>query len=290
MEEINAQDALELKKEFSLLKKEVSEWRFKLNQLHSQKEEAFHGLHGLRDKIKSRASRIKSLKQERDNLTKQVKELKGEREKFNQQVKERAEEKREVSQKQKELFDKMEVREDPRKLRQLIERMETKIVTEVMPFTKEQQLNKKIKELKVQLKEMEKLGDVWKEMNTASADFSEVRRKAEESHHGVQTLAQQSQERHEEINKLFTELKELREQEMPLLEKYQRSKSEMDQLRKELEEKLTRVNELAKLLHEEEEKDYNTKVREKTTEVQEKLKKRQKLRTEDILAFQAMKE
>ena len=89
---------------------------------------------------------------------------------------------------------------------------------------------------------------------------------------------------------LNIKLKELREQEKPLLDKYQQSKSEMDQLRKELEEKLTRVNELAKLLHEEEEKDYNSKVRERTAEVKEKLRKGKKLTTEDILAFQAMKE
>ena len=51
-----------------------------------------------------------------------------------------------------------------------------------------------------------------------------------------------------------------------------------------------RVNELAKLFGEEEQKSMKRQVREKTAEVHEKIKKKQKLSMDDILAFQASSE
>ena len=44
------------------------------------------------------------------------------------------------------------------------------------------------------------------------------------------------------------------------------------------------------LLNEESERNFKQRAREKTAEVQEKIKKGKKLRTEDILAFQALRE
>lgn len=283
-------DIEESRGEFQQKKKEIFTIRPKLNSLSTAKEDSFRELRSVRDKIKFRASKIQSLKKERDALTKQVKEFKQEREKFNTEVKEKAEERKEVSQKKKELLDKMNVHEDPAKIKRMIRQLETKIETEVMPFTKEQQLQKKIKELKVQLKELEKLGDVWKEINTASSSLSEVRQKAEESHHNVQTLAKQSQEKHEEINHLYEELKQLRAQEQPLVEKYLKEKKEFEELLKKFEELQARVTELGKVLHEEDERDFKSKVQEKTAEVKEKLRTRKKLSTEDILAFQASRD
>lgn len=289
MDEKN-QNTEELKQEFYQKKREASALRSQVGSLGTTKEDSFRELRSTRDKIKFRASKIQSLKKERDDLTKQVKEFKQEREKFNTEVKEKAEERKEVGQKKKDLLDKMNIREDPAKIKHMIQALETKIETEVMPFTKEQQLQKKIKELKVQYKELEKLGDVWKEINASSTGLSEVRQKAEESHKNVQTLAKQSQEKHEEINRLYEELKQLREQEQPLAEKYLREKAEFEELKKKLDELQARIGELSKVLNEEDEKDFKSKVQEKTAEVKEKLKKRQKLSTEDILAFQASKD
>ncbi|MBI4983090.1 hypothetical protein HZC32_00395 [Candidatus Woesearchaeota archaeon] len=289
MEE-NSLDLDELRKEFQQEKKEVATLHPQLNQLNSGKESIFRELRSLRDKIKFRASKIQMLKKERDELTKKVKELKGEREKLNQEVKDRAGERRGISQKKKELLDQLHIKDDPVKIKLMIEKLESKIETEVMPFTKEQQLQKKIKELKAQFKELEKLGETWKDISSASASFFEIKQKAEEFHYNVQTLAKQSQGKHEEINRLYEELKTFRSQEQLLAEKYLQLKVKFEQIKKELEEKLARLNKISKVLREEEENDFNFKVREKTAEVREKLKNRKKLSTEDILAFQASRE
>ena len=102
--------------------------------------------------------------------------------------------------------------------------------------------------LQCSVKELEKLGTQWSEINQTNTDFYETRKKAEESHHNVQVLAHQSQEKHEEINKLYEEVKESRSQEQPFADKYLRLKAEYEEIKKKVDELQLRVTELAKLL------------------------------------------
>ncbi len=278
------------REEFERKKKELSGIRVKLRDLHEQKEETFQKSKALREKMRALNSRIKGLKESRDVLTKQVKETKSERDKLNIVVKEKASFKKEADQKKQSLAGKVGPPESPRQIKEQIRRLETKLETEVMPFPKEQQLTKMLKELKARYKEMAVVEEAWKEVNTTAADFSEARRKAQELHHEVQKLAEGSQEKHEQVNQLYEELKKARGEEQPLAEKHLQLKVEYAQKKKELAEISARVDELAKLFHEEKEKSFRSKVREKTEEVKEKIKQRKKLSTEDILAFQALDE
>lgn len=279
----------ELRNEFQTKKKELSSLRSQLLDLSKNKELAFRELRSIHDKIKSRTTKIKQLKEERDSITKEVKQLKETRDKLNQVVHEKASVRKEIDEKKKNITEKSELK-NPNFLKRQIEHLEHKRETEVMAFTKEQALTKEIKQLKAQLKEAEKLGDAWKEINTLSADFSETRREAQESHHKVQEKAQESQKRHETINSLYEEVKKFHEQEKPLSEKAMGLKIQFEQQVKVYDELQLRVTELAKLFQEEDQKSYKEKAREKTAEVQEKLRKGKKLSTEDILAFQATKE
>ena len=278
------------REEFESKKKEVSHLRSQLHTLHESKEAAYNELKAVRDQIKQRTSRIRAFKEERDNLTKQVKELKKERDKFNLIMKEKAVVKTEASKKKEEVLGKFEVREKPSGIKEQIRRLETKIETEVMPFTKEQQIRKVIKELKSRYDKVKILDQVWKEVNMASADFSEVRHKAQDFHESMQKTAHDSQAKHEEINKIYEEVKVLQAQEQPLAEKHHELRTQYEEKKKELEAIGGKADELAKVFHEESEKSFRTKVKERTAEVQEKLKKGKKLRMEDILAFQASKD
>ncbi len=286
----DATNLKELRKEFQQKKKEVASQRSKLKEINSEKEEAYRELRSIRDKNKFRTKKINTLKKERDALTKQVKSLKEKREKLNKAVREKAKSKKEGDQKKQEFLDKHDFKGNPARLKTEAEQLEMKIETEIMAFSKEQELRKRIKELKAKFKAVEKQSAIWKEINSASSDFRETKMKAEESHQNIQELAKQSQEKHEEINKLYAEMKKVREEEQPLAEKYLKLKVQYEQVKKDLEELQARVKVLGKVFHDEEEKSYKTQVREKTAEVKEKLKKRQKLSTEDILAFQAIKE
>jgi len=287
---VNAGELKELRKEFNEKKKELSKLRFQLNSLSSLKEESFRGLRSSGDKVKSLLTKIKTLKSERDKLTQQVKEFKKERDHLNLAVKEKSDARREADQKRKELLGKFDSKEDPERIKSLIDKFEEKIETEVIPFSQEEKIRKQIKELKLQYNQAKGLRDVWKTINTTAVGFTETRRKAESSHKKVQELAQQSQKIHEQINKSYAEVKELRSQEQPLAKKYLDFKAQYEISRKSLEEVSLRVNELGKLFKEEDHKSFEKQVEERTIEVKDKIKRRQKLSTEDILAFQASKE
>ncbi len=283
-------DLTKLRTEFDEKKKEWSNLRAQLNSLNSQKEQVFQELRSLRGKVKPLQDKIKQLKQSRDDFTKQVKALKEERNQLNLAVKEKSVSKKEVDQKKKELLETVNMEQSPARIKAQIQKLEEKIETEVMPFSHEEKLRKVLKGLKLQYNQIKGLDEVWKEVNTTVADFAEARRKAEQSHKKVQELAEQSQEKHEEINKLYTELKGLRKAERPLAEKYLDLKAQCQQVRKSLDELAQRANELGKLFTDEDRKSRKQIIKEKTSEVVEKIRKRQKLSTEDILAFQASEE
>lgn len=280
----------EPKEEYLQKKKEVVQLRTQLMSLHAEKEKAYQELHSFGPQIRSIMGNITTLKQERDQLTSQVKALKEEREKLNGVVKEKAHEKQEVLDKKKDLLQGAERKESPGRLKAEIARLEMKIQTEVMPFTKEQQLTKHIKELRAKVKQAEQLKEAWKEVTTASTDFSESRKKANEIHRQIQQVAEQSQGKHEQMNKLYEQLKQLRQQEKPAKQRYLELKSQWEQVKKNFDGFIARVNELAKLFQEDDEKSFQAKARERSTEVQKKLLQGKKLRMEDILAFQAGKE
>ncbi|MEW5896311.1 MAG: hypothetical protein AB1668_01340 [Nanoarchaeota archaeon] len=287
---MEANESAKLRKEFYQKKKELSELRSRLNTFGSQKEEAYRQLKAYREKTSSRRDRIRGLRAERDRLTRQVKELKKERDERNVLAKEKSAARKEVDQKRKELLEQVDVGESPAKIRMLIRKLEEKIETEVMPFPHEQQLRKKIKELEAEYKQVEALGEAWKSVNTAAANFAESRRQAEEIHHQVQDLAEQSQAKHEQLVSLLKEGKEYKGEEKLLAEKYLQLKAKFEQAKKEFKEAAVNVDELGKILGEEDKKKFRQKVREKTAEVKEKIRKKKKLSTEDILAFQAMDE
>ncbi|MBS3168984.1 hypothetical protein J4210_00740 [Candidatus Woesearchaeota archaeon] len=285
MEETSVQD---VRKEYQAKKQEMSSLKTALHSLHHEKETAFQQLKDFRIKISADSARIQELKIQRQALTGQVKELKGERDKLNQVVKEKAQAPPVVEQKKKEFGDAKFPAESPHKLKMEIARLERKLETEVMPFPKEQELNKKLKELKAAFKKFAAILDASKEASAMRAEFSESRRKAQDAHQQVQETAQKSQDVHLGINAVYDEIKKWREEEKAVAEKYLRLKEEFFQTKKKTEELSKQLDTLSSQLKERDENSFQSRVLAKTAEVQEKMKKGKKLSTEDILAFQAM--
>ncbi len=294
----------ELREEFGKKRKELSTLRSKLSEVHSQKEEAFRQLRSLRDEAAKNMSQIREIQSQRDALTKEVSERKNERNKLNDTFKEKAAGRKDAERKNVQLrpgagqklpsldqkHSKQDLNLNPSKLRAEIKRLEDLIETEVMSFEKEKELRKKVKGLKAAYQKVEQGKLAWKAVHAASADLAEARRKAQHSHHQVQELASLSQEKHEQVNALYKTVRELRKNENNLAEQYIQFKARHEELKKELQTIQSRVDELSKLFKEDDHRSFQEKIKEKTADVQEKIKKKQKLRIEDILAFQASKE
>lgn len=285
-QENNSSDELQ---EFEKLKKEVSALRAKLNPIYKNKEDAFAKMLDVHKEIKQRIETLKKLKEERDSLTNEVKKLKDERNKLNEEVKEKGQELKGIEQEKLKAGKDFE-RSDPSIIESEIERLEQKVETEVIPFTQEQQIRKKIKELKNKKDKLSRLGLIWKDIKTTSRDFFKTRKKAMSSHHDVQEKAQLSQDKHEAMNKVYEELKKLRDEERPFSQQHKQFKEEYHQVKSEIAEKQKKLDQLSGVFKDISNKRYSDKIKAKTEEVEEKLKKRKKLRTEDILAFQAKEE
>jgi len=288
--DINPTNVGELRKEFQQKKSALTRLRSQLYQIYKEKNDFFQQMKSGRDQLRSLTAQLKQLKKERDQLTDEVKELKQHRNELNTEVKEKFSVKKDAEDKKKKLLDSAGFKGDPAKIKQEINHLEEKIETEVMPFSQEQGLRKKIKVLQAVYKKLEQLGTAWKEVNTVTANFSQKRREAEDSHQQVQHKADESQSKHEEMNKIYAKIKEIRTQQNPLAEQHLAAKVKLEETKKELDELTKRVNELAKLLDEQEEESFNVKARKKTAEVKEKMRSGKKLSTEDILAFQALKD
>ena len=140
--------------------------------------------------------------------------------------------------------------------------------------------------MQLEYKRLEHLGGLWKNINTVAADFSEARRKAEEYHRQVQEIAALSQNKHELLNPSYEKLKQLREKEKLLAAQHLQLKGQYRQTGELLEKNLSRVKELSKIFSENDKKSFKEQLKEKTAQVSEKIKKREKLSMEDILAFQ----
>ncbi len=285
MEE-TAVDTGVMRKEYQTKKQEMSSLKSSLHSLNTEKEAAYHDLKTLREKISAHTAKIQELKGQRNSLTGQVKELKGERDKLNLVVKEKAQVTHSTDQQKKEV--QSVPRESPQRLRAEIARLERKIETEIMPFPKEQELTKQIKVLKAAYKKIAAAVEASKEINAVRAEFSESRKKAQDVHQQVQDLAHQSQDVHVSINSLYDEIKAWREAEKKAAERYLLLKEQYAQARQKQDDLGKQLDQFSSQLKDQGEKDFKTKVREKTAEVQEKMKKGKKLSTEDILAFQAM--
>lgn len=276
------------KKEFQEKKGQLAELRSQLHSLHNEKEAAFKELKVLQEASKNRALQIKTIREERSNLVEQIKTFKEERQKLYAVAKEKSSEKEKLEEKKNKASHTLRIRETPQSIRQTIARLEMKIVTDVLSFEKEQQLRKHIKDLQEKSRQGERLIEMGREMNSTAASLSQSRRKAEEAHQQVQKIAQLAQEKYEQINALYTELKKRPEKEVA--ERYFELKRQYLETKQKMDDVMARCAELNKILKQENEHQISVKLREKSAEVQEKIKKGKKLSTEDILAFQATKE
>ncbi len=258
----------------------------KLVTVSKEKEEAFQKMKEIRQKIVSSRNKINELKIARDKLTKDVQVLKKERNVLNSQVKEKSNNKKEAELRKKGLKGS---KENPNGIAREIKLLEEKIETEVMPFSKEQALTKRIKELKAKFKELDKAKEAWKEVKAVTSDFLEKREKAEICHAQVQEKAKASQSKHEEIKKLFLEIKNLRKEEKPISMVYQKKKEEFINLKQQIDSKKNNLKTMSEKVNQVLKDNFDKKVIKKTEQVQEKMRQGKKLSTEDILAFQALK-
>jgi uncharacterized coiled-coil DUF342 family protein len=277
--------------ELERTKHEVNELRRVLNSLDSQKENHFKKRSAIQEQITSKIREIKALKDKRDGQTVQVKQLKVQRDSLNEDITKDVSSlkltRKETPQEEK--------RESPSFLLMQIKKLEQRMETSVMSFEKEKVLMKEIKTIKKKYLELKAKDEQYTNVKELSKTLQDKKRHADDVHQQIQDHARQSQQFHEQLLVLSKEVDTLKVQEEEEHKKFMELKDQFNEKNNQLKELLEKLNGLKTELDKhnvktkEERKNQEMEfLKKKDAEVQEKLKKKKKLTTEDILILQSV--
>lgn len=272
------------------LQEEIATLRKRLGELNDEKEALFGKRNDIGRQISGLIKEVKGVRGARDALTGAVKLSKEERAAINDQIKSKA---TELATLKAEREGKPPV-EDPRFLKQQMERLNFKIETDVMSFDKEKQLMKVIKDLKKKIDEADKNFNVIRRIRNLSRDLDALRAIADQAHGKVQEAAKESQSKHESMLTTSHRIDDLKAQEAVFNEQINEKKAAMAPVMKELDDKQAELRKLRSdsgLAEETDKKTAATERKKKLSDLQadvmEKMRKGEKLTTDDILILQS---
>ena len=286
----------ELQSQSSILKKDLS-------ALNKSKEEAYRARMCLKDKMKARNQKIQDLKTKRNEFSTKVKENKVQRDTLNTTVRKTGSQVQDVKDKFGEDslktarssshsssrgYQRRNKEKTAPQIKKEIEDLETKIETEPMPFYKEKEIRKTIKELASKLKKMQVKVTAQAVAGVAVKEHHHARKKAQVAHQKVQEFAKLSQEKHEEINLALSEVKNFRKEKDNSAKTYGEHKDQWQGKKEELDKIQLRIKELKEALGEKSQANFKEQLKERASAARQKLKTGGKLTVEDLLAMQAL--
>lgn len=294
-------DAAKVVGELKDLKKEVAEIRTDLNSANDVKEQAYSKKEVTGKNIGEMITKIKDMKIRRDQLTKEVQELKSQRQKLNGDLGEKIAKIKVLYEQRDKLGLKAPVVSDkPRipaaKIKKEIEALEYKIETEVMPFDKEQKMMKLIKDKKKELGQSNTGSEIFDQISHLSRDIKVAKKTANDVHKQIQLKAAESQKLHEEMIGISKGIDDLKGTEKEAHSAFLEAKKKFLEVNSKLKERsgsIKHAHDRLDAISEENKKEKRKKIEkvleEKRLAVDEKIKKKMKLTTEDLLSYQKMK-
>ncbi len=291
----------ELLEKLRIAKDELRTLREEVNTLNSKKEETFTEKNNASKEIRELIGKVKDSKVKRDEKTAAVKEEKEKRQKLTEEIKEKITKIEESKPKTEEKPSQSPAKQDSGKpafiIKKEIKALEYKIETEGMSFDKEQKMMKVINSLKKQLVEAEKKSKAFHEMKNISHELRPLKKDASDIHRKIQEDASESQKFHEEMIGASKKIDELKKQEKELSSRFLEEKKTYQDAVAKLKAKIEELNQIREKLdmHGQEVKEdrkekQNKSLKEKQNEVLEKMRKGEKLTTEDLIIMQGMDE
>ncbi len=268
------------------------ELKSKLSALGSSKDSCIRQLREINPKFKSVLAKVRELRAARDKHTAVVKELKAKREAANNEM-------RLLSPEGKKALGAKEAavsslskskgnagRKSASQLYSEMENLEMKIITEAMPFSREQEIMKVIKEKRKQLEAVKAFSEAAASHRELFSKFSELRRRSYAFHSELQQHAAESQKLHEEMVKLIPQLRELRQRKKVLLEQLDKAKGEYASASSSLGQTLHELSEVKVKIDTATAEKRKQEIEQKETQLTDKLKSGKKLTARDLLALQ----
>lgn len=278
--------------EMNSLKSEVKDLKVKLNALDRKKEDLFKEKRKIGSDIYSRMRNAQDNKHKRDSLTGVVKNTKLTKEEMESRVNALDAEITKLKEEKKKILEKLGV-SDPMMLKRNIKALEFKIETEGLSFEKEKELMKVLSKMKKQYESSKSINDLNRKLDDKFREIRDLRAQLDMTKKIVQVSAKESQKHHVELIESSREIDELKKKEAEFEEKIGTIKSEMHGITEKLDKRNAKMDELRKVLHENNvqlkedvDKANQEILKHKDEEVKEKLKTGKKLTTEDLLILQ----
>jgi len=287
-------DIKQLIHEAQTLKRQISDLRSTLNALEAQRDSYLQGKHQIQERLRNAIKAIQEFKQTRNAHTAHVKELKLQRDALNKHISHAVQELK-TNKTTPDAAKKEKFLESPGFLREQIRKLEQHLETEVMSFDKEKKLMREMKLLQKKLELVKGQDEELHALHLKSRAVRDEKKEADDVHRKMQESALLSQQCHEQILQLSADIDKEREKEQQWEEQFLDLKikfAEQSKLLNEQQERLRKVKaelEKHKVVFEEDKRQKDKALlKEKNLEVQEKLKQKKKLSTEDLLILQSM--
>jgi len=278
--------------ELNTVRSEVRDLRNKIINLDRKKEELYREKRKVSSDIHSRIRVAKDSKDKRNNLTEAVKTNKHSKEELEAKFKVLDEEISALKIEKHKILDKIGIA-DPIMLRKEIKKLEFRIETEGLTFEKEKEMMKVLSKMKKQYDSTKGVNDIEQKLTTKFRELREIRDIMDMTRKIVQVSAKESQKHHVELIESSKEIDELKKKEDTFESEGSKYKSEIAALNEEMNNKLSRLDELRKVLgennvklKEDVERSNHEILKQKDDAVQEKIKTGKKLTTEDLLILQ----
>lgn len=279
------------------LRSEISNLKTKLNELNEKKELWFDKKSELQKQISDLISSVKQIKSEKDSFNKELFEEKEIRDKHNSEVKLLVAEIKKLNKDRKDFLAKHKLKFDPSKLKEKIRNLEESIETEAYSFEKEKRVMAEIKKLKKFYDETSQLNVIVDKSDEVSKDIEEAKAKADKAHKKFKDLSHGNKDGYKDFIDTSKKINEIKKEEEAAYRSFIEFKKEFNAVNTQLKQKLVEVKELQSKIsgiREEKQRERKSKeqqiLKEKARGVEEKLKKRKKLTTEDLIVFQGHKE
>src|SRR3989338_5065353 len=283
----------ELVEELNNNRVEISKLRKALNELGKEKESWFGKKEALSAKIKESIRKIKDNKTKRDSFTGEVKELKLKRDLLNKELSSKSSELEKLRKEREDTSKSLDVKGSPSTIRKQMDNLEFKIETDTVSFEKEKELMKKIKILKKDYDKLSILQESNKSVRESLDAVRKLRKESNEFHKSIQEKAKQSQALHEEILKISAEIDKLKAEEEDAFRKFSEFRKQFHEAGSQLKDKFRLMDEVKSQLDKIQldkrdirKREEDSFLKSKEEAVNEKIRKKQKLTTEDLLVFQ----
>ena len=277
---------------YKSVKEDVSQVRYKLDKINEDKEFWFRRKEDLKTEIRGLIINVKEIKAEEDKKNIELQELKKQRNKYNDDVKQLIKRIKKLNNEKADAFKKYNVKVDPAKIQEKINNLEKKVEIEV-DFEKEKKLMEEIKKLKKSYEESSEVLQIAEKANELDKEIRESRKKADDFHRKILDMTKDT--KYDVFIELSKKINLLKKEQEDAFQKFIDHKNEYSDANRELRNKLEELQALNMLFNRDKEfkklkldERHKQIIREKSKAVEEKIKNKKKLTTEDVIAMQGL--